>query len=429
MRRAEVIIIGAGVSGLSAARLLARFGVECLLLEGSDRIGGRLHTLRRPGWQLPIELGAEFVHGRPTPTLALGTGSLHLVQVAETRVRGGRTPEPMPNLWRRFAEILEPACRAPDYESIAGFLERVQAGDAEREIVRVMVEGYHAADLHDVSARVIAADAVAGAADFKQYRTSTGYDAVLAELEHGLSHGPCQVELLTPVKRVEWSPGSVQILAESHGRPLEIAARCCVVTASLGVLRCAPAEGGIDFRPTPAAFATALPLLGMGCALRVVLRFERAPWVLAERGHEVNFVHAPGAPFGTFWREARVGQEQVTAWAGGPEALRLSALDEDARLDTALRSLAAAVGSDLSSCRRALLEAHCHDFNSDPFTRGAYSYVRPGGEGAARLLATPSENTLFFAGEALDQQFPGTVAGALGSGEHAARQVLAAWAA
>jgi monoamine oxidase len=429
MRSAEVVIIGAGVSGLSAARLLARFGRECLLLEGSDRIGGRLYTVRRPGWQLPIELGAEFVHGRPAPTLALGAGAVHLTHVAEQRVRGGRSPQPMPDVWQRFAEILEPACDSPEYESVAGFLERTQVAEPERELVRMIVEGYHAADLHDVSARVIGVDARAVGGDFKQYRTSTGYDAVLAELEHGLSHGPCQVELLTRVRRVAWSRGKVEILADAHGQPLEIAARCCVVTTSLGVLRSAPDDGGIEFKPTPAAFATALPLLGMGHVLRVVLRFARAPWIAAERGHEINFVHAPEAPFATLWREARAEQEQVTAWAGGPQALRLSSLDEPGRLDAALCSLAGAVGSDVISCRRALIEAHCHDFNRDPFTRGAYSYVRPGGEEAAKALAIPCEDTLFFAGEALDQQYPGTVAGALGSGEHAARQVLASWAA
>jgi monoamine oxidase len=202
-----------------------------------------------------------------------------------------------------------------------------------------------------------------------------------------------------------------------------------VVTTSLGVLRCSAADGGIDFEPIPAAFTTALPLLAMGHVLRIVLRFTRAPWLSPQRGHEVTFVHAPEAPFTTFWREGRAEQEQVTAWVGGPPALRLSALDSEQRLDAALRSLAQAVGVDVASCRSALLEAHCHDFNRDPLTRGAYSYVRPGGDDAATALSTPCEDTLFFAGEALDRQYPGTVAGALGSGEHAARQVLASWAA
>ena len=66
----DVAIIGAGVAGLSAARLLVRHGVGCLLLEAEDQIGGRVRTVRRGGWQIPIELGAEFVHGRPAPTLA-----------------------------------------------------------------------------------------------------------------------------------------------------------------------------------------------------------------------------------------------------------------------------------------------------------------------------------------------------------------------
>jgi monoamine oxidase len=74
-----------------------------------------------------------------------------------------------------------------------------------------------------------------------------------------------------------------------------------------------------------------------------------------------------------------------------------------------------------------LIEAHLHDFNRDPFTRGAYSYLRPGGEDAAQALARPWKNTLHFAGEAVDLQYPGTVAGALGSGEHAARRIVATW--
>jgi monoamine oxidase len=427
-RSVQVAIIGAGVSGLAAARVLCRYDVSCVLLEAAERIGGRLYTVRRPGWHIPIELGAEFVHGRPSTTLALGHGAMHLVHVPEHRVRSGASPGPMPHTWQRFADALAPACDAAEDASVQDYLARSQLPADQRELVRMIVEGYHAAPLADVSVRAVAADARASARDFKQYRTSTGYDAVLAELEHGLSHGPCRVELGARVRRVEWSPGSVQITIQTHEREQRIDARCCVVTASPAVLRAAPADGGIEFRPVPASFESALPLLGMGYVLRVVMRFEHLPWP-TQGGSDATFVHTPESAFDTFWCESRAGEQQITAWVGGPKARELSRLDEVERSNAALQSLSDAIGVNFASCRRALIELHCHDFNSDPLTRGAYSYVRPGGAGAAKRLAEPCDKTLFFAGEALDQQYPGTVAGALGSGEHAARQLLATWAA
>jgi monoamine oxidase len=422
----EVAIIGAGVSGLSAARLLCRHGLSCVLLEAADRIGGRVYTVRRPGWHMPVELGAEFVHGRPSPTLALGHGALDLVHVPEHRIRSGASPRPMLQTWQRFAEALAPACDAAETESVQDYLARAQLPPAQRELVRMIVEGYHAAPLSDVSVRAVAADALASARDFKQYRTSTGYDSVLAELEHGLSQGSCRVELGARVQRVAWSPGRVRLTLQTreHEQRL-VEARCCVVTVSPAVLRAAPGDGGIEFQPVPPSFESALPLLGMGHVLRVVMRFEHLPWP-TDDGSEVTFVHAPESAFDTFWSESRAGERQITAWVGGPKARELSRLDEVARSNAALQSLADATGVTFASCRQALIEQHCHDFNTDPLIRGAYSYVRPGGEGAAKRLAQPCEGALFFAGEALDLQYPGTVAGALGSGEHAARQVLAA---
>ena len=65
-----------------------------------------------------------------------------------------------------------------------------------------------------------------------------------------------------------------------------------------------------------------------------------------------------------------------------------------------------------------------HDWRRDPFARGAYSYVRVGGEGARENLAAPIGDTLFFAGEATDTEESGTVAGALRSGERAAQQLV-----
>src|SRR5437868_4164591 len=70
-RPVDVIVIGAGVAGLAAADLLRRAGRSVIVLEARDRIGGRVHTVRPAGWPVPIEAGAEFVHGRPPALLGL----------------------------------------------------------------------------------------------------------------------------------------------------------------------------------------------------------------------------------------------------------------------------------------------------------------------------------------------------------------------
>lgn len=423
MADVDVLIVGAGVAGLAAARLLGQHGLRCLVLEAADVIGGRLRTARRPGWQIPIELGAEFVHGRPAPTLALGAGSVELVPVAEHRVRAGAEPGPMPDTWPRFAAALAGARHGPPPGSVADYLERAKLPATEAELVRLIVEGYHAGSIEEVSARVVAEDAGTTAQNFKQYRTARGYDHVLTCLEHGLAHRDVTLSLQSRVTRIEWSRGHVQLELEGPAGPRRVSAARCIVTVSLGVLQ----ASGIGFFPRPPAFAGALPLLGMGHALRVILRLDRDLWVPPCEGKEVTFVHVPEAAFGTLWREQRAGQVQVTAWAGGPQALELSRLTTEELVDAALASLARATRTEAGACQRALLEAHHHDFNRDPLTRGGYSFVRPGGEGAARQLAEPCEETLFFAGEALDLQFPGTVAGALGSGEHSARRLLTTW--
>src|SRR5215211_4630514 len=68
MRRPTVIILGAGAAGMAAAAVLSQKGVSALILEARDRIGGRIHTIRDPAFPIPIDLGAEFVHGDPEAT-------------------------------------------------------------------------------------------------------------------------------------------------------------------------------------------------------------------------------------------------------------------------------------------------------------------------------------------------------------------------
>jgi monoamine oxidase len=292
--------------------------------------------------------------------------------------------------------------------------------------VRSVIEGYHAAALEDASAPLIAEDAWHSRKDFKQYRSADGYDHVISSLERGLSGSGVRIRLQTRVRLIGWARDEVTVACETPRGQQELHARCCVVTVSLGVLQ-AMQEEGIVLSPAPQGFVEAVSRLGMGHVRRVVLRLTRRLWPAAVDDVEVTFAQVPGAPFPTLWREGRAGQEQVTAWAGGPQASALATATEPELVTAALESLARASGADLSTCRSALIEAHQHDFSADPWVRGAYSYARVGAGDAARVLAQGWADTLFFAGEALDLQYPGTIAGALGSGEHAARRLLSTW--
>ncbi len=420
----EVCIVGAGAAGLAAARMLTAYGVPSLILEASPRVGGRIRTLRQSGWELPIELGAEFVHGRPSPTLAVLGGRQRLAKVPEKRVCVGRDVREMPDTWRRFAELLGPASDGPDTDSVLDYLRKRELDEADAELVRLLVEGYHAAPLADVSARSVGEDARDAGVAFEQHRIEAGQDAVLAALEHGIRRGSVQLELGARVTSIEWSAAGATLTAACGEDTLRVSARRCLVTVSIGVLQDALRSGSIRLEPAPARLRDGLSAFAMGSVVKVVLRFEQAPWPENPLAAEASFLHAPESAFRTIWRQAQRGQEQVTLWAGGPRASELASNGSEQLVDLALRSLAEVSGRALESCRRALIEAHHHDFIEDPLTRGAYSYLRPGGGNAAHELAEPFEGTLFFAGEALDIEYPSTVAGALGSGERAARKIL-----
>src|SRR5919198_1428731 len=68
---ADVLVLGAGAAGLAAAQELSQAGLRVIVIEARDRVGGRIFTQQVPGHPLPIELGAEFIHGRPPESFAL----------------------------------------------------------------------------------------------------------------------------------------------------------------------------------------------------------------------------------------------------------------------------------------------------------------------------------------------------------------------
>jgi len=227
------------------------------------------------------------------------------------------------------------------------------------------------------------------------------------------------------VHSIHWKKGRVTVEATRHGQPCSMQARRAIITLPLGVLQLAPhATGAVRFVPELRK-QHALAGLAPGPVIKVVLHFRKPFWEEIDDGRyrDGAFFRSPGTPFRTFWSSVPLRGSLLNAWAGGLNATRLSGRSEAQLVSAAVDSLQVMFGRKVK-VRRMLERAYLHDWQVDPFARGAYSYVIAGGASARKALAAPVQSTLYFAGEASDTQGEsGTVAGALQSGMRAARQV------
>jgi monoamine oxidase len=279
----------------------------------------------------------------------------------------------------------------------------------------MMVQGFDAADPARVSARSIIEEwGQAGSLGASQPRPQGGYGPLFDWLAASVARRGARLLLPALVARVEWRRGAVTVRGRLGDRPFALKARRAVVTLPLGVLQ----SGAVRFHPPLRDKQRALKSLASGPVVRVAMRFHRPFW--SQRAPGVAFFHVPEAAFPTFWTPLPMRIALLTAWAGGPNAARLSGRSPAALVHAALKSVRAVFGKAAGEPDSVLVQ----DWQQDPYSRGGYSYVLVGGEGAREELAAPLRETLYFAGEATDRDEAGTVAGALRSGARAAREIL-----
>lgn len=431
---ADVLVVGAGAAGLASASALRRAGLHPLVLEARSRVGGRVWTRHSPGTPWAVELGAEFVHGEaPATRRRAEAAGLRLCAVAGSRWRSvDGSPQPARDLWPRLERVLERLDpeRRPD-RSFLAFLEAetTDLTEEDREIALGFVRGFHAAAPEDIGERGLAADPGGGMAS-RSARVVEGYDALLAPSRAELGEA---VRTDTVVHELTWEPGTVRVRAAVRegepegGREAALEARATVLTLPVGVLAAEPpAEGAVTFRPPVPGLRQALRGLAMGSALRVTLRFRSRFWARTDLS-EAAFLHTPDRPFNIWWTAHPLEAPFWVGWSGGPPAAALAAAGRDALAETAVSELARALHRPRGALERRVARVHVHDWDADPYSRGAYAYARVGGDGAAGRLVRPVEGTLFFAGEAAAAGGPtGTVEGALASGELAAREAIEA---
>lgn len=403
------------------------------MLEARDRIGGRCWSLDVPGMPVPVELGAEFIHGRPAAIFTLleeaGIAAVERHGSGWYAERGRLRPT-----GDVFEEVYEAMGRSgiPRKDiSFESYLKRQLRGvsDRARAFALRRVEGYDAADPRRASARAIIEEWLGEdeAASASNYRPEGGYGPLLDALARRLSGTGVELRLRSLVGEVRWRRGHVEIRGDENGQAFHVTAARAIITLPLGLLqRPGKGEGAVRFFPALKQKEKALRGVAPGAVIKVVMRFSSTFWEEFDGGRYADavFLRSLKAPFPSFWTALPVRTPLLVAWAGGPRAERLSRLAPRKVIDQAVRSVESMFGKSAKIARR-LEAAWFHDWQRDPFARGAYSYVTVGGAGARKALARPLQDTLFFAGETTDFEGEhGTVAGALRSGTRAARQAL-----
>ena len=408
----DVLIIGAGAAGLAAAQELTTAGRRVLCVEARDRIGGRILTAHDSTTPLAIELGAEFVHGRPSEILSLADrAALDIHETAGrpvSLVDGGENPEDdgsdiMEDLAKQTSEDRD--------QTFQQFVHQSSYPEEQKRQATAFVEGFNAARANLISIAALAKDQRAGDAidGDRTFRIREGYDALIAALARGV-----EVRLSSPVSAIQWKPGNVSV--RLNGETLR--ARRGLITVPLGVLQ----AGAIRFDPEPAEALAAARTLCFGDAFRVTFLFNHPFWDDSPTTRDAGFLFSDEPVFPVWWTGRPIEPCAITGWSAGPKADPLLGIGADAVIDHARTTLSRILRCPKLPPHRAFF----HDWHADPYSRGAYSYVPVGGLPARRKLAEPVADTMYFAGEATDLLgYGGTVHGAIASGKRAAQQILA----
>jgi monoamine oxidase len=401
----DLVIVGAGAAGLAAARRARELGLNTLVLEAKDRIGGRAWT-DRSSLGIPWERGANWLHEAERNLFrryADTAGFAYERQRPERRLwSGGRFD---PALRAELDAYEEGAQRAVAAAAAAG--RDVAAAEVIPPHPRFgpLLEPWFAAMNGLEATRMSTVDAARATLSGSALRVEAGYGALLAHFGRAVA-----VELRAPVERIRW--GARPLRVETGRGRLEAAA--VLVTVSTNVL----AGGRIAFDPPlPAARREALAAVPTGHANKVALAFARNPFG-CEDAFSLRIDQERHAAF--FFEIRPFRRELAIGHLGGRWALEAELAGPEAMAEATTDALAHAFGSAVLKDRRAsAATAWCQD----PDILGGYSCALASEAHQRPLLAEPLDERLFFAGEACSLGAFGTVHGAAETGIAAAEAV------
>ena len=421
---AEVLIVGAGISGLAAAATLRQAGYGVIVIEARDRIGGRVWTNR--AWpEMPLDMGASWIHGidgNPITAIAeeAGVATLptdydnHWLYTSDGLMEDDEQDAAEAEAEAFFEQALEEADdRYDDDVSLQQALDDLLAEEPlsapQRRLlnyyVNAVVEQEYAADVADLS--LFAWDEDAGF-DGGDVLFPAGYDQIADFLATGLD-----IRLEQPVRAIRYGSDGVTVETVAAS----FTGERVIVTLPLGVLQ----KGVVDFDPPlPDAKQEAIDSLGMGLLNKVYLRFPRIFW--PQEAEILGFVSEKKGEWAetlniAFYTDAPV----LLCFNAATYGRAIEKLSDGEIVAAAMQRLAGMFGADIPDPDAH----HITRWASDPYAFGSYSYRRPGSNGDTRdALAAPVDERLFFAGEATSRDYAATVHGAYLSGLAAAQEIV-----
>jgi monoamine oxidase len=396
----DLAIVGGGAAGIAAAREARQRGLEALILEVSDRIGGRAQTIEWQGHAL--DLGATWLHSADRNPL---------VPLAE---RLGITIDRAPTPWRnQFHDLgYSKQEQAASWAALEAFAARLRTGPPEDRASNALepgnewngfleaINGY----LNGTSlAKTSAADFAAfwDGSDNINWRLPCGYGALVSALAKGL-----EIRTNWLVRRVDWNGPGVRVIGDSE----VVEAKRAIVAVPTNVL----AFGEITFSPGLDDRVHAAAQLPLGRVEKLFLT-SSDPGSIPANAHLTGNPHS--AESGSYML-GPLGMPVVEGFFGGDW---LEGTDLDDLTAKAREELGNLLGADFA--RKLSPVAHS-DWKQHAFIRGSYSYARPGQQGARAALRASVDGPIAFAGEACSDADYATVHGAWASGQAAVAQLF-----
>jgi monoamine oxidase len=434
MEAAEVIIIGAGASGLAAALHLAETGRRVIVLEARNRTGGRIHTLPATLFGTTAEAGAEFIHGRlPQTFRLLKKAGLKTITIegsmVDLRKEDKTTVALLTSNYKLLADYLKDL---KDDVPVEVFLTTHFPGEknaAFRKSILGFVEGYDAADPARASTLAFR-DEWLTEDDDEQYRIEGGYSRLISWMTDSLEKAGGKIMLSTVVKNINWEKGKVELVCLEGNRYFS---KQVIVTLPVGVLTGPePAAGAISFTPPLPLHLQAFRSLGFGAVIKVLFLSSDRFWLeenVAKRTgkslEDAGFIFS-NAPIPTWWTQLPYDTPLLCGWLAGPKAFELKETSDETIQEMAIDSLSVIFDVPKEYICQKLVNIMVFNWTNDPYTNGAYTYATPGSAKQIEFLQKPVDDTIFFAGEALyTEKSTGTVEAAIASGLQTAKSVLA----